>query len=170
MLFRLLGRPELVNGNGAIALPGAVSRALVGRLLLAHGAVVRRDTLIEELWEERGAKDPVNALQVQMAKLRSALAAGGEDTRLLFGHGGYRIVLGPDDEIDATAFEAGLRAGREHLARTQGGLLEPLARHAVGVLLDRLDAHHRSGASGQGGTDQVRAWLADGPSVLAALC
>ncbi|WP_406451642.1 winged helix-turn-helix domain-containing protein [Streptomyces sp. NBC_01622] len=143
MLFRLLGRPELVNGNGAIALPGAVSRAIVGRLLLAHGAVVRRDTLIEELWEERGAKDPVNALQVQMAKLRSALTAGGEDTRLLFGHGGYRIVLGPDDEIDATAFEAEVRAGREHLAAEEYEKAEGELRSALamwrGRALDGLE-------------------------------
>jgi predicted ATPase/DNA-binding SARP family transcriptional activator len=143
MLFRLLGRPELVNGNGAIALPGAVSRAIVGRLLLAHGAVVRRDTLIEELWEERGAKDPVNALQVQMAKLRSALTAGGEDTRLLFGHGGYRIVQGPDDEIDATAFEAGVRAGREYLAAEEYEKAEGELRSALamwrGRALDGLE-------------------------------
>ncbi|MGX9885312.1 AfsR/SARP family transcriptional regulator [Streptomyces sp. NPDC002276] len=143
MLFRLLGRPELVNGNGAIALPGAVSRAIVGRLLLAHGAVVRRDTLIEELWEERGAKDPVNALQVQMAKLRSALTAGGEDTRLLFGHGGYRIVLGPDDEIDATAFETAVRAGREHLAAEEWEKAEGELRSALalwrGRALDGLE-------------------------------
>jgi len=119
MRFRLLGRLELVNGSGAVIPPGAVSRAIVGRLLLAHGAVVRRDTLIDELWEERETKDPVNALQVQMAKLRAAFAARGEDTRLLFGHGGYRIVLGPDDEVDVPAFEAAVRAGREHLAAAE---------------------------------------------------
>jgi DNA-binding SARP family transcriptional activator len=117
--FRLLGRLELVNGNGSVTLPGAMSRAIVGRLLLAHGTVVRRDTLIDELWEEREAKDPVNALQVQMAKLRVAFAAQGEDARLLFGHGGYRIVLGPDDEVDVPAFEAAVRAGREQLAAAE---------------------------------------------------
>ncbi|MGH1552864.1 hypothetical protein ACRAWF_15120 [Streptomyces sp. L7] len=40
----------------------------------------------------------------------------------------------------------------------------------MGVLLDKLDSHHRSGAGGQDGGDQVRAWLAGGPSVLAAFC
>jgi predicted ATPase/DNA-binding SARP family transcriptional activator len=116
MRFRLLGRLELVNGNGAVVPPGAVSRAIVGRLLLAHGAVVQRDTLVDELWEERHTKNPVGALQVQMAKLRAAFAAQGEEARLLFGHGGYRIVLGPDDEVDVPAFEAAVRDGREHLA------------------------------------------------------
>ncbi|MGW1214422.1 AfsR/SARP family transcriptional regulator [Streptomyces sp. NPDC002499] len=119
MRFRLLGRLELVNGEGAVTLPGAMSRAIVGRLLLAHGTVVRRDTLIGELWEEREAKDPVNALQVQMAKVRAAFAARGEDARLLFGHGGYRIVLGPEDEVDVPAFETAVREGREHLAAAE---------------------------------------------------
>ncbi|WP_329310624.1 AfsR/SARP family transcriptional regulator [Streptomyces sp. NBC_01262] len=116
MRFRLLGRLELVNVNGAVVPPGAVSRAIVGRLLLAHGAVVQRDTLVDELWEERETKNPVGALQVQMAKLRVAFAARGEEARLLFGHGGYRIVLGPEDEVDVPAFEAAVREGREHLA------------------------------------------------------
>ncbi|MGI3200896.1 AfsR/SARP family transcriptional regulator [Streptomyces sp. GLT-R25] len=116
MRFRLLGRLELVNANGAVVPPGAVSRAIVGRLLLAHGAVVQRDTLVDELWAERETKNPVGALQVQMAKLRAAFAARGEDGRLLFGHGGYRIVLGPEDEVDVPAFEAAVREGREHLA------------------------------------------------------
>jgi predicted ATPase/DNA-binding SARP family transcriptional activator len=116
MRFRLLGRLELVSANGAVVPPGAVSRAIVGRLLLAHGAVVQRDTLVDELWEDRGTKNPVGALQVQMAKLRTAFAAQGEEDRLLFGHGGYRIVLGPGDEVDVPAFEAAVREGREHLA------------------------------------------------------
>ncbi|WP_405571469.1 NB-ARC domain-containing protein [Streptomyces phaeochromogenes] len=116
MRFRLLGRLELVNANGAVVPPGAVSRAIVGRLLLAHGAVVQRDTLVDELWGERETKNPVGALQVQMAKLRAAFAARGEDGRLLFGHGGYRLVLGPEDEVDVPAFEAAVREGREYLA------------------------------------------------------
>ncbi|MFI6463865.1 AfsR/SARP family transcriptional regulator [Streptomyces sp. NPDC050538] len=116
MRFRLLGRLELMTANGAVTPPGAVSRAIVGRLLLAHGAVVQRDTLVEELWEERTTKNPVGALQVQMAKLRIAFAARGEEDRLMFDHGGYRIVLAPEDEIDVCAFEDVVREGREHLA------------------------------------------------------
>ncbi|MET7572200.1 BTAD domain-containing putative transcriptional regulator [Streptomyces sp. NPDC005492] len=116
MRFRLLGRLELLNGGGSVVPTGAVSRAVVGRLLLAGGEVVRRDTLVDDLWRERETKDPVNALQIQMTKLRAAFAAQGEDGRLLFGHGGYRIVLGPDDEVDVPAFETAVRDGREHLA------------------------------------------------------
>lgn len=114
--FRLLGRLELADRSGAVALPGALSRALVGRLLLARGAVVHRDTLIDELWEERQAKDPVNALQSQVAKLRTALARRGRDGLLQSRYGGYRLVLGPADEVDTVRFEAAVREGQEHLA------------------------------------------------------
>jgi predicted ATPase/DNA-binding SARP family transcriptional activator len=114
--LRLLGRLELADGSGAVALPGAVSRAIVGRLLLAGGAVVHRDTLIDELWAEREAKDPVNALQVQMAKLRAALATRDQGGRLESRYGGYRFVLAPEDELDTVRFEATVREGREHLA------------------------------------------------------
>ncbi|MGW3285297.1 AfsR/SARP family transcriptional regulator [Streptomyces sp. NPDC001002] len=113
--LRLLGRLELADGSGAIALPGAVSRAVVGRLLLAGGAVVRRDTLIDELWEDRDAKDPVNALQVQVTKVRAALAARGQEGRLQSRHGGYRFALGPEDDLDTVRFEAAVHEGREHL-------------------------------------------------------
>ena len=114
--FRLLGRLELADASGAVALPGAVSRAIVARLLLAGGAVVHRDTLIDELWEERGAKDPVNALQVQMTKLRAALAAHGGHRRLQSRYGGYQLVPAPEDELDTVRFEAAVQEGREHLA------------------------------------------------------
>ncbi|WP_405970149.1 NB-ARC domain-containing protein [Streptomyces sp. NBC_00988] len=114
--LRLLGRLELADGSGAVALPGAVSRTIVGRLLLAGGAVVHRDTLIDELWEDRQAKDPVNALQVQVTKLRAALATRGRGGRLQSQYGGYRFVLGPEDELDTVRFEATVREGREHLA------------------------------------------------------
>ncbi|WP_405837159.1 BTAD domain-containing putative transcriptional regulator [Streptomyces sp. NBC_01518] len=143
MRFRLLGRLELVTANGAVVPPGAVSRAIVGRLLLARGAVVQRDTLVDELWEERTTKNPVGALQVQMAKLRAAFAARGEDNRLLFDHGGCRIVLGPEDEIDGPDFEAAVRGGREHLAAEEYEKAESELRRGLsmwrGRALDGLE-------------------------------
>ncbi|MCS0604418.1 NB-ARC domain-containing protein [Streptomyces sp. LP11] len=138
MQFRLLGRLELDSRRGAVVLPGALSRAIVGRLLLAEGATVRRDTLIDELWQDREAKDPVNALQVQVAKTRAVLAAHGEEGRLLFGHGGYRLVLEPDDERDTALFDAAVTRGRAHLAA--GEHREALAAFRQGASLWRGSA------------------------------
>lgn len=44
---------------------------------------------------------------------------------------------------------------------------EPLARRAVGVLLDKLDAYFMSGPSGAIGAEHERAWLVGNPSLLA---
>ncbi|MEV4880112.1 AfsR/SARP family transcriptional regulator [Streptomyces cyaneofuscatus] len=115
MYFALLGRLRLRTGSGAVGLPGPVSRSIVARLLLARGGVVQRDTLIDELWVEREARHPANALQVQITKLRAAFAAQGEEERLEFRHGGYRLVLGPQDELDAVLFETAVREGRRSL-------------------------------------------------------
>ena len=131
--LRLLGRLELADRSGAVALPGAVSRAIVGRLLLAGGAVVHRDTLIDERWEEREAKDPVNALQVQVTKLRAALATRDQEGRLQSRYGGYRFVLGPEDELDTVRFEAAVREGREHLAAGAYGQAEGVLRQGLGL-------------------------------------
>lgn len=138
MQFRLLGRLELDSREGAVLLPGALSRAIVGRLLLAEGATVRRDTLIDELWQDREAKDPVNALQVQVAKTRAVLAAHGEEGRLLFGHGGYRLQLEPDDERDVALFDSAVARGRAQLAA--GRHLEALHAFRQGVSLWRGSA------------------------------
>ncbi|MFJ2105184.1 BTAD domain-containing putative transcriptional regulator [Streptomyces microflavus] len=116
MRFGLLGRLDVLTGTGvAVRLPGALPRAIVARLLLGRGAVVQRDVIIDELWWERETKDPVNALQVQVTKLRSAFAAAGEPDRFVSGHGGYRLVLADADEVDTVLFEDALREGRDHL-------------------------------------------------------
>jgi hypothetical protein len=44
---------------------------------------------------------------------------------------------------------------------------EPLARRAVGALLDKMDACLTSGPGGAIGADRVQAWLANNPSLLA---
>lgn len=119
MYFALLGRLRLRIGSGVVGLPGPVSRSIVARLLLARGDVVQRDTLIDELWGEREARNPANALQVQITKLRAALAAQGEEGRLESRHDGYRLVLGPQDELDAALFEAAVREGGAGASRTR---------------------------------------------------
>ncbi|WOX07626.1 AfsR/SARP family transcriptional regulator [Streptomyces sp. N50] len=131
--LRLLGRLELADGSGAVALPGAVSRAIVARLLLAGGSVVHRDTLIDELWADREAKDPVNALQVQVTKLRAALATRGRAGRLRSQYGGYRFVLAPEDELDTVRFETTVREGREHLAAGAHRQAEDVLRRGLAL-------------------------------------
>ncbi|MEW1581070.1 AfsR/SARP family transcriptional regulator [Streptomyces microflavus] len=169
MHFALLGRLRLRTGSGVVGLPGPVSRSIVARLLLARGGVVQRDTLIDELWGEREARNPANALQVQITKLRAAFAAQGEEGRLESRHGGYRLVLGPQDELDAALFETAVREGRRSLAdqayeqaerRLRDGLslwqgralddLDGPAFHAERVRLEELRLSALEGAASAG--------------------
>ncbi|WP_433655093.1 AfsR/SARP family transcriptional regulator [Nocardia sp. CA-128927] len=94
---------------------GSLARAIVGRLVLAGGRPVQRDTLIDELWSDRDVRNPVNALQVQITKLRAALAERGEDGRLGMRAGGYQLALGAGDHVDVIDFEGRVRSGRERL-------------------------------------------------------
>ncbi|MGW0650290.1 AfsR/SARP family transcriptional regulator, partial [Streptomyces umbrinus] len=106
MHFRLLGQLEVVASNGSlIEFSGPLGRAIVARLILAEGRPVQSETLIDELWDERAARNPVNALQVQMTKLRTSFAARGEEGRLEMQSGGYRLVLSEHDRIDIVEFE-----------------------------------------------------------------
>jgi hypothetical protein len=76
-------------------------------------------------------------------------------------------TFGPQSPTAPDDARAWIDRGRQ----THAGLREPLARHAVGVLLDRLDAHHwghRPGTNRPDGTNQACDWFADSPSVLAA--
>ena len=131
MRFQLLGCLDLVGDGGAVSLSGSVPRAIVARLLLARGDVVRRDVLMDDVWEERRTKDPVNALQVQMAKLRTAFAAKGEENRLIFRHGGYQLALRPHDELDVALFEAAVREGRQRLAAGDHQRAEQVLRQGL---------------------------------------
>ncbi|MEW2426315.1 BTAD domain-containing putative transcriptional regulator [Streptomyces nigra] len=116
MHFRLLGRLDVETSSGvSVRLPGPVARAVVARLLLARGAVVKRGALIDDVWWDREVKDPVNALQVQIAKLRSAFGSAGESDRLVSRDGGYQLIVTPDDAFDVAEFERAVREGREHL-------------------------------------------------------
>jgi len=107
----LLGPVELRVDGEPVALP-AKPRALLALLALHANRPVTRDTLVDELWEDRPPERAVKTVQVYVSQLRKAL---GRD-RVKTTGGGYMLVL-DEDELDLTRFERLLRAGREHLAR-----------------------------------------------------
>ncbi|SDW79449.1 Predicted ATPase [Amycolatopsis xylanica] len=124
MLFRLLGPIEVLGDDGsAVALPGTRARAILAMLLVSRPDVVSPSQLFTT---GRSAKDPVNALHVQIAKLRAALP----EPRLVSERGGYRLLTRAS-EVDADVFADACEKGRE-LAR-QG---DPAA--AVTVLREAL--------------------------------
>lgn len=132
MRFRLLGHLEVAASDGSLMeFSGPLGRAIVARLILADGRPVQSETLIDELWGERAARNPANALQVQVTKLRGSFAALGEEGRLEMRSGGYRLVLSDRDRIDVAEFENHIRRGRESLEQGNYAEAEKRLRDAL---------------------------------------
>ncbi|HEX2312760.1 MAG TPA: BTAD domain-containing putative transcriptional regulator, partial [Thermomonospora sp.] len=126
MRFGVLG-PLLVwdDGGDPVKVSEAKVRALLADLLVHEGRPVAPDRLIDDLWGEEPPGNPANALQAKVSQLRRAL---GRD-RVVYQPAGYRLRLGPADEVDADRFHALVAR-----ARSAG---EPRARAAL--LTEALD-------------------------------
>ncbi len=104
----VLGPVTAWDGDGAaIALKGPRHRAVLARLVVAHGRVVPVTRLVDDLWEEP-PENAVGALRTFVAALRRALEpdrAPRTPPRLLVTEGpGYALLAGPE-QVDAWRFE-----------------------------------------------------------------
>ena len=116
--------PLLVLQDGAeVANLPAGQRVVLGLLALAHGTPLRRDTLVEALWDEGDA--PATALAIihtYVSRLRLVLDRNGRGVRgrLPASNGmGYRLMV-TDDELDLLVFRRSLDEARK--ARATGDL------------------------------------------------
>jgi DNA-binding SARP family transcriptional activator/WD40 repeat protein len=108
--FRILGPLEVTRAGRPIGLGGERQHALLALLLLRANEVVPSEWIVEELF--RGvARDPANALQVAISRLRRSLTDGVLETRPR----GYLLRAGPE-EFDRTRFERLAEQGRLRLA------------------------------------------------------
>jgi DNA-binding SARP family transcriptional activator/tetratricopeptide (TPR) repeat protein len=118
MEFRILGPLEVLDEGRAIALPGSRQRALLALLLLHANEMVTTDRLIDDLWGERPPAGAAKSLQMQISRLRKALAGEaevGSDGVVVTRGRGYELRLDPDC-IDAHCFERLVAEGRSELA------------------------------------------------------
>jgi DNA-binding SARP family transcriptional activator/tetratricopeptide (TPR) repeat protein len=143
----VLGGLTVTRHGRVLSLGGPLQRAVFALLVLARGAVVTRDRLIDAMWGEEPPPSTVGALQAYISRLRRELepgrAAGSRSGVIVREGAGYAMPLG-EDAVDAWRFERLLeRAGRagpetvalltEALALWQGPALagfedEPWAR------------------------------------------
>jgi len=93
--------PLEVAVDGAPQSPKGRQAALLAVLAAETGATVPADRLADALWPADPPQDPVNAIQILVARVRSRF---GSDLVGTSG-GGYRLAL-PADQVDATRFEA----------------------------------------------------------------
>lgn len=102
----MLGPLEmLAPGQQRVGVGSDRQSALIAALLARRGQVVSTDLLVELLWSSDAPKRPVNAVQVLVSRLRSAVrSAGSEFTDLQTKGPGYLLSAAPLD-VDAGVFE-----------------------------------------------------------------
>src|SRR6188472_250274 len=110
MEFRVLGPFEVLDRDAPVALGAAKERALLAQLLIARGAPVPTDRLIDGLWQGRSPATAVKSVHVYVSRLRKALG----DERLVTQAGGYALRLDAL-ELDAARFEERLSEGQRLL-------------------------------------------------------
>lgn len=103
MKFQALGRLEVTGSDGAARqLRGARQRILLAALLLNAPEPLSRDRMIDVLWPDDLPQDPVNALHLQLAKIRRLFGDDRERIERRDGSG-YQLRLFPG-EFDVHTF------------------------------------------------------------------
>jgi DNA-binding SARP family transcriptional activator len=117
MDFRILGPLEALDEGRAIALGGSKQRALLALLLLHANETLSTDRLIDELWGERPPANAAKTVQMQISRLRKALAGeagNGSAGVVVTRERGYELRL-DSDRLDAHRFERLVAEGRSEL-------------------------------------------------------
>ena len=123
MDFRILGPLEVLDEGRPIALGGSKQRALLALLLVHANETLTTDRLIDELWGERPPAKAAKTVQMQLSRLRKALAVeagNGSAGVVVTRERGYELVLDPE-RLDAQRFERLVAEGRSELAAVARG-------------------------------------------------
>jgi DNA-binding SARP family transcriptional activator len=108
----VLGHLAAANSHGDIDLGGPQQRAVLGVLLVAAGAVVPADAVIDAVWGEAAPARAAAAIQSYVSHLRRRLeparTARSRDSVIVSVATGYAVKLA-DDAVDAWQFERLLR-------------------------------------------------------------
>src|SRR6478672_8245838 len=76
MQIGLLGALEIRSGGQVVPVAGGRLLTLLARLALDAGRPVRRDALIDAVWDDAPPADAGHALQALVSRLRRAVGAG----------------------------------------------------------------------------------------------
>jgi DNA-binding SARP family transcriptional activator len=117
MDFRILGPLEVLDEGRAITLGGSRQRALLVFFLLHANETLSTDRLIDELWGERPPTNAAKTVQMQISRLRKALAGeagNGSAGVVVTRQRGYELRLDPD-RLDSHRFERLVAKGTREL-------------------------------------------------------
>jgi predicted ATPase/DNA-binding SARP family transcriptional activator len=173
LTIRVLGPLTIERAGLPVVLGSRLQRRLLTTLVLARGATLSCDRLVDGLWGTAPPASPANALQSHVTRLRDAL---GDRDVVLTRPPGYALDV-RRVEIDAVGFEAAVEQARarldadpgeaarlldEALGRWRGAAYVEMAdglAHAEAVRLERLRGDARLLYA-----DALRRTEADGPA------
>ncbi|HEY6778444.1 MAG TPA: BTAD domain-containing putative transcriptional regulator, partial [Thermoleophilaceae bacterium] len=115
MDFRILGPLEVLDEGRAVTLGGTKQRALLALFLVHANETLATDRLIDELWGERPPANAAKTVQMQVSRLRKALAAGAAGDLVMTRERGYELRLDPE-QLDSHRFERLIAEGTSELA------------------------------------------------------
>ena len=135
MEVRLLGPLVVIDdGGGVVDVRGAKPKALLALLALRAGEAVSTTRIVEELWGDRENRDPLNAVQVLVSKLRRAMGPLCGDGRQLIATTGSGYRLDADAEmVDAVRFDRLAAEGRRLLGEGMADDAAVRLREALGL-------------------------------------
>src|SRR5829696_1815087 len=116
--FRILGPLEVLDEGHRVALGGSKQRSLLALLLVHANETLTTDRLVDELWGERAPANAAKTVQMQISRLRKALAGEAGDGSagvVVTRERGYQLILDPD-RLDSQRFERLVAEGRSELA------------------------------------------------------
>ena len=114
----MLGPLEVLAEGRPITLAGSKQRALLALLLMHANETLGTDRLVDELWGERPPANAAKTVQMQISRLRKALAGEPGDVAaspLMTRERGYELRIDPD-RLDSQRFELLVGQGRDELA------------------------------------------------------
>lgn len=122
--YRVLGPLEVRRDGEVVDLGSPKQRAVLAALVLARGAVVSVDRLIDSVWGPHPPPAAMTSLQAYISNLRRALRGeSGESSPIERVSPGYRLNVA-DDAVDLVEYSALSREIRDHVdaARWQDAL------------------------------------------------
>ncbi|MCX4817954.1 tetratricopeptide repeat protein [Streptomyces sp. NBC_01239] len=135
MRFTLLGPVRAWRGSEEVDLGSPQQRTVLVALLLAKGAIVPVDELIDAVWGTAVPSSARGTLRTYIHRLRRTLDSSADvpGSSITSAGNGYQLVVAPADALDIDVFN-GLVVRAEHVLRT-GDLRQgaELLREALGL-------------------------------------
>jgi predicted ATPase/DNA-binding SARP family transcriptional activator len=104
--FAVLGPLQVTASGAEVEIRDGLARSLLAALVLRAPERVSADTLIDLLWGDELPRNPANALQIQVSRVRKVLSSASPlgQQPIVTHPGGYALDV-DSDAIDANRFE-----------------------------------------------------------------